>query len=87
VTCADQQSTVAREGRLVSESRERHDVSEIEIRFKGRRLERFVADVDPEDEVALVALLRRRAKELNRPVESMTLRVMETKHLKKEYRA
>jgi hypothetical protein len=50
-------------------------VSEVEIRWRMRRLERFHSDVHPADGEECVALLRRRAPELGRPVDQLTLRV------------
>ena len=38
-------------------------VAEFEIRYRGRRIERFDSDVDPADEFACVALLKRRAQD------------------------
>ncbi len=64
-------------------------MSQVEIRLRGRRLEQFDADVDPEDEITCVALLRRRAVELRRPVGQLTLRIWPDRRpgRRREYRA
>ena len=51
-------------------------MTEIEIHRRGRCVERFVSDVDPDDELACLMLQRRRARELRRPVEQLTLRTV-----------
>ncbi|MGL5862964.1 MAG: hypothetical protein ACRCY9_17095 [Phycicoccus sp.] len=48
-------------------------MADVEIRRRGRRLERFASDVDPDDEIACTALLRRRALDLRRPVGELLL--------------
>lgn len=62
-------------------------MAEIEIRRNGQRLEKFVSDVDPEDEFACVALLRRRAVELRKPVRELHLLTWDRRRRRKEYRA
>jgi hypothetical protein len=64
------------------------DVAEFEIRLRGRRIERFESDIDPADEFACVALLKRRARELRRPVEQLVLRTVDRRRRRwYEYRA
>ena len=62
-------------------------MADVEIRLHGRTLERFVSDVDPDDEPECVALLRRRARELRRPVEGLTLRTTAKRKPWREYHA
>jgi hypothetical protein len=62
-------------------------VAEIEIRHKGRQVERFSADVDPRDEIECVALLRRRARELRLPLERLSLVVWAPRVKRITYRA
>jgi hypothetical protein len=64
-------------------------VSEVEVKWRHRRLERFHSDVDHEDADECVALLRRRARELGRPVDQLTLRVWPDGKpgFRREYRA
>jgi hypothetical protein len=62
-------------------------MADVEIRRRGRRLEKFVSDVDPDDEIACVALLRRRASELRRPVSELLLVTRGRNKRIKEYRA
>lgn len=64
-------------------------MSEVEIRWRHRRLERFHSDVDPEDAEECISLLRRRSRELRRPVDQLTLRVWPDGNIarRKEYRA
>lgn len=59
------------------------------IAKRGHRLERFDADVVPEDEIACTALLRRRARELRRPAAELVLRVWPhgDARRRREYRA
>jgi hypothetical protein len=66
---------------------ERGAVAEVEIRRNGWRLERFSSDVDPEDEIACVALLRRRAEDLRKPVHELRLLTKDRRGRRKEYRA
>ena len=40
-------------------------MSEVEVKWRHRRLERFHSDVDHEDAEECVALLRRRAREVS----------------------
>jgi hypothetical protein len=54
---------------------------------KGR-VEKFTSDVDPEDAVECVALLRRRARELRLPVEGLRLVTWAGRRARRiEYRA
>jgi hypothetical protein len=62
-------------------------MADVEIRFRGRTVERFVSEVDPEDELECVALLRRRARELRKPVDGLTLRATGKRKPWREYRA
>jgi hypothetical protein len=62
-------------------------MADIEIRQNGRRLEKFVTDVDPNDEIACVALLRQRAKELHKPATELRLLTWDQRRRRKEYRA
>jgi hypothetical protein len=62
-------------------------MAEVEIRRRGRRLEKFDSDVDPDDEIACVALLRRRAVELRRPVAELKLVTRGRNRRLKEYQA
>lgn len=63
-------------------------VAEFEIRYRGRRIERFDSDVDPADEFACVALLKRRAQELRRPAQQLVLRTVDRRKRRwYEYRA
>jgi hypothetical protein len=62
-------------------------MSDIEIREGNRRLESFRADIDPDDEAECVALLRRRAKQLRRPVERLVLITWTPRHIRRTYRA
>jgi hypothetical protein len=63
-------------------------VAEFEIRQRGRRVERFESDVDPTDEFACVALPKRRAREIRRPVEQLVLRTVDRRRRRwYEYRA
>jgi hypothetical protein len=64
-------------------------MSEVEVKWRHRRLERFHSDVDHEDAEECVALLRRRARELGRPVDQLTLRVRldGAPRFRREYRA
>jgi hypothetical protein len=63
-------------------------MAEVEIRYLGRRIEHFQSDIDPADEFECLALLKRRARELRRPVNKMVLVTWEPrrKH-RREYRA
>jgi hypothetical protein len=49
-------------------------MADAEIRFRGRTVERFVFGVDPDDELECVALLRRWARELRKPVDGLISR-------------
>lgn len=62
-------------------------MADVEIRARGRTIERFVSEVDPDDEQACVALLRRRARELRRPADGLSLRVTARRKPWREYRA
>lgn len=62
-------------------------MADVEIRYRGRTVERFVGDVDPDDELECVALLRRRARELRKPLDGLTLRVTAKRKPWQEYRA
>jgi hypothetical protein len=62
-------------------------VAEVEIRSKGRRLEKFASDVDPDDEIACVALLRQRAVQLRKPAAELRLVTRGKNKRLKEYRA
>lgn len=64
-------------------------MADFEVHRRGRRIERFQSDVSPGDELGCVALLRRRARELRRPVEELTLRtwLKPGRRLRVEYRA
>lgn len=62
-------------------------MSEIEIRDGNRRIDRFRADVDADDEAACVALLRRRARQLRRPVERLVLIARTPRGVRRTYRA
>jgi hypothetical protein len=61
--------------------------SQVEIRRGRRVVERFLSDIDPDDESECIALLRRRARELAKPVEELTLRTWAAKRRRREYRA
>jgi|1185.fasta_scaffold542906_1 hypothetical protein len=65
----------------------RSQVTDVEIRFRGRTVERFVSEVDPDDDLECVALLRRRAHELGKPVDGLTLRATAKRKPWREYRA
>ena len=45
----------------------------VEIHGKRHRLEHFESDINPENEIECVALLRQRARELKRPIEELSL--------------
>ena len=62
-------------------------MAQVEIRkADGRRIERFSADVDPEDAAAAVALLRRWAKQARRDVGGLAIAIDSRKGWR-EYRA
>jgi hypothetical protein len=67
--------------------REESGVPQVEIRQRARRLETFMSDVDPEDEVACVALLRKRAAELRKPAAELELRVKDRRKRTRTYKA
>ena len=55
--------------------------TQVEIRTRrGGLLERFHAELDPRDDAACVALLRRRARELRQRPESLELRARHGRH-------